>query len=189
MRPSVLSLLFVTFIHFVCLAQIPAGNMQWAKGINNTYVFSRAPKSSVVSVRNERNSLGDTQPAFPKSLDHLVDPWVIKYRTTRLDNAKLLSNIAGVFSAGQLEELKNERLILRLYFSDSGDLLEVSFALWPASRITIKEINAIENQLRKNLKLAILTDDMKGSTFLQYNKTVYFRDLKGIIHNQTGNRR
>ena len=76
--------------------------------------------------------------------------------------------------------MEDEKLILLLYFSDSGNLLEVTFGMWPESKLTVKEVNAIENRLKKNLKLEILTNDMKGSSFLPYGNTYYFRDLPEI---------
>jgi len=82
------------------------------------------------------------------------------------------------FTLQQLGDLKNEKLILLLYFNDSGHLLEVTFGLLPESKLTAKDINAIENRLKKNLKLEILTGDMKGTSFLQYDKIIYFRDLQ-----------
>ena len=177
MKPFVLLLVIVAFLNTISHAQNPIVNTRRAVGIDQTYNVAREANSHLFIVKNEKNKLADVQPTFPSSLGNL-DPWAVLYRTNKLDHDKLYADIAGAFSSRQLAELKNERLNLLLYFSDSGDLLEVIFGLPPESKLSVGQINSIETRLKKNLKLKILANDMKGSSFLQYNKTVYFRDLQ-----------
>lgn len=174
MKPFVLLLVLCALSNSNAVAQDPIVNTKRAVGIDNTYTVSRG--ATTFLVKNEKNKLG-AQPTFPKSLGGGDIPWVIMYRTTKLDKGKLLANISAVFSSTRLREMKDEKLILMLYFSDAGDLLEVTFGIFPESKITVKEVNGIENRLKKYLKLEILTDDMKGSSFLPYSNIYYFRDL------------
>ena len=176
MKPIYPFIFALTLLSTASPAQKRIVDLKRAFGKDHTYSVSRGDRTFVV--RNERNNIRG--PAFPKSLGNGDTPYVILYRTTKLDTAKLLANISAVFSPRRLRKMRDEKLILFLYFDDSGNLLEITFGMWPVSKLTVKEVNAIENRLKKNLKLKILTDDMKGSSFLPYGNIYYFRDLPEI---------
>jgi len=96
----------------------------------------------------------------------------------------MLISFRQVFSKARLEQLLSERYIMMtLYVSPTGQVLEVRFLLHNNTLLTALELESLENALKKNVVFIFRPEQIKGEDFIDISWLVpYKRVLDSIPH-------
>ena len=139
-----------------------------------TFVTKQVGASNNMTVDNSKNVYHNKIPKNRNS-DITID---------RKDKADMLISFRQVFSKARLEQLLSERYIMMtLYVSPTGQVLEVRFLLHNNTLLTALELESLENALKKNVVFIFRPEQIKGEDFIDISWLVpYKRVLDSIPH-------
>jgi hypothetical protein len=92
------------------------------------------------------------------------------------DNLSLINSFKQAFTNARLVQLENEPAILLLFkLSPTGKLIEVTFSVKENTSISISELEALENAIKKNVTFKLNSGEIKGADFFEIGQNVLFK--------------
>jgi hypothetical protein len=145
-------------------------------------LIGRIVKSNHLFAYNADNELHNKKQVFSNGLDlgKMYSP-IIQYG--KKGEYKMIVNLLEVLPKKRIEELvKEEYIKVNMYVNGKGEILEVEFTLTRPTSITAKELELMENNIKKKGRIEILHDDYKGVyNFFSVTSFFYFKDYLSQI--------
>jgi hypothetical protein len=126
---------------------------------------------------NTNNKLHNQKQILTNGLDlgHLYTPVL---PNNKKEKNQLMVALLDALPKKRIEELvKEEYITVNMYVNGKGEIMEVEFTLKRPTSITAKELELMENSLKKKGRIEILYDDFKGGyNFFVVPRTFFFKD-------------
>jgi hypothetical protein len=119
-----------------------------------------------MEVNNQTNTLRHRRPK--------VNPYNLYLKKD--DNLSLINSFKQVFTNARLVQLENEpAILLQFKVSPTGKMIEVTFLVRENTSISISELEALENAIKKNVSFTINSGEIKGADFFEIGQNVPFK--------------
>lgn len=174
---SIISSILIVFALLSCKAQ-SVTSKQEVKASQIKYINNGRLYGKTKLVNNSNNKLLGTKmvvPGIPAGMDVLPD---IKF-----NEKEFIMKMTSLFSIERLEELlakKEEDLTIYIYVGEDGIPLELYFFIDENTHITAKELENLENYIKKNVIIPLANNKFKGINHFVVSTTVNFKRLLAL---------
>lgn len=143
-------------------------------------VVKQHRKVSIENIKNKLNGVKQNSPNLPLNIS--LRPYYIKLDLQQL-TIILAKNIA-IREMESLANIKNAGILIDLRVDVTGKILEVSFFTDDNSTLNLKQLEIIENEIKKASQLIVIKPEIeryiKGSNFLLVDTKIYFENILKI---------
>ncbi|MBC7744385.1 MAG: hypothetical protein H7096_04720 [Flavobacterium sp.] len=146
-------------------------------GKQATYSVSRH-EGKLSIIKNEKNRFYQVKQNFPPSA--LVNGF-LDLSSVRYDNNKVIKICADILTFSRLKVLQSEKdLSINIYFNDQGQVLETLFLADLNTKLSAKELEEIELEIKDNIKATFTNNHLKGVTYIDVTSFINFEELLKI---------